>query len=565
MTRSASLARLGVALALTWVALALALPAFATPAVRPELSAAALADMTHLYRDGVLPGGAPLQAHRGNARATRGRDLACANCHGRSGMGQVEGRTVIPPITGWALLRPGTRAASDAERTHEHHAGLATPGDRPAYDDASLITAIREGRRPDGQALDLVMPRYEIDDDTARQLVAYLHQLSAARTPGAVNDTLNFATIVTPDADPVARDAMLGVLRAYFATKNDFTPHSMSTAGSPTGPAQASDFRIKQRWQLHEWRLQGDPASWSQQLARWERETPVFAVISGIAGRTWQPVHDFCERQGIPCLFPNVDLPPVRESDFYPIYFSRGVLLEADLLAAHLEGTQPRPKTVVQVYRGSDIGAQAAVALREALTAGAWNVTDKDLDAYPALRTQPDLGKVLEDVGDDAILLLWLRPEDVARLPTQWSRATPAYLSGIMAGLERAPLPPQWRTRTRMTYPYALPDERRVMLSYPLGWLRVQHLPVVDERVQVDTYLACSMLAENLISTHGTMLRDFVVERVQASVGSGLIQGNYRRLGLAPGQRFASKGGYLVQFAQPTGTALRVDGEWTTP
>ena len=64
---------------------------------------------------------------------------------------------------------------------------------------------------------------------------------------------------------------------------------------------------------------------------------PVFAVISGLAGAEWGPVHDFCEAQKLPCLFPNVDAPVSREGDFYSLYFSHGVLLEAGLIAGELQ------------------------------------------------------------------------------------------------------------------------------------------------------------------------------------------------------------------------------------
>jgi hypothetical protein len=43
------------------------------------------------------------------------------------------------------------------------------------------------------------------------------------------------------------------------------------------------------------------------------------------------------------------------------------------------------------------------------------------------------------------------------------------------------------------------------------------------------------------------------------------VNGYYPRLGLAPGQRFASKGGYLVRFAQPSGPAVVADGAWLVP
>jgi len=44
-----------------------------------------------------------------------------------------------------------------------------------------------------------------------------------------------------------------------------------------------------------------------------------------------------------------------------------------------------------------------------------------------------------------------------------------------------------------------------------------------------------------------------------------LVNGYYPRLGLAPGQRFASKGGYFVHFAEPHGTRVVADSDWLTP
>src|SRR5258708_27501789 len=91
----------------------------------------------------------------------------------------------------------------------------------------------------------------------------------------------------------------------------------------------------------------------------------VFAVICGVGGREWAPVHRFCEREKVPCLFPNVQLPVVAEGNFYPIYYSRGVLLEADLiraelsLSSHATGQRAR---VLQIYRRGDIGESAAGA-----------------------------------------------------------------------------------------------------------------------------------------------------------------------------------------------------------
>jgi hypothetical protein len=43
------------------------------------------------------------------------------------------------------------------------------------------------------------------------------------------------------------------------------------------------------------------------------------------------------------------------------------------------------------------------------------------------------------------------------------------------------------------------------------------------------------------------------------------LNGYYPHLSLGPGQRIASKGGYIVHFADAAGTTVVKDGEWTVP
>ena len=116
-----------------------------------------------------------------------------------------------------------------------------------------------------------------------------------------------------------------------------------------------------------------------------------------------------------------------------------------------------------------------------------------------------------------------------------------------------------------MTYPFDLPSLRRVRMNFPLGWFRVRGIPVVDERVQTDTYLACGILAETMSHMLYSFVRDYLIERIEALVSHRIVNGYYPRLGLAPGQRFTSKGGYIVRFESPSGREVRPDGEWIVP
>ena len=392
-------------------------------------------------------------------------------------------------------------------------------------------------------------------------LVDYLKRLSSGHTPGADASTLEFATIVAPDADPAARDGMLNVLQRYFEERNG------SSIGETTGPlvheGRPVELRAQRHWQLHVWQLTGPPDGWEAQLDGFLRREPVFAVISGLAGATWEPVHRFCERQALPCLLPNVDLPVVQEGSFYSVYFSQGVLLEARLLASSLRrpaGDRVKGR-IVQVFRSGDIGAPAAARLRMAL-ADDVKLIDRALQPGDGAAALAD---ALSDIRHGDVLVLWLRGPDLATLPAPPRRLSAVYASGILGGLERAPLAPAWKDLARLTYPFALPVERSEGLSEPLGWFQLHRIAIVDERVQVQTYVACSVLLETLASMLDEYVRDYLVERLEAMMDMQMVNGYYTGLSLAPGQRFASKGGYLVRFSGTRSDAVVAEDGWIVP
>jgi hypothetical protein len=390
-------------------------------------------------------------------------------------------------------------------------------------------------------------------------LTEYLKGMTPSKVPGVTKSVLHFATIITPDADPAKRAGMLDVLQHFFDDKNAF-----ARAESPRlNSSHRMMFKANRRWALHVWELKGPPNTWEEQLRQYLAKEPVFAAISGLAGKNWAPVHHFCEQAALPCLFPNVEVPVVAEHDFYSLYFSRGVLLESDLLSRWLtdDGRAGAGGRMVQIYRTDDVGEAAAKALRSKMAARGAALIDRPVGAGTAV--QPLLA-ALRDLGPQDRLVLWLRPKDIAAMAT--APAVGAVLmSGLMGGLDDAPLPPAWRPVTRMTYPFDTPDQRRIRMNYPLGWFRIRHISVVAEQVQTDTFLACTLVAETVNHMADSFIRDFLVERLEGILEHRIITGYYPRLALAPNQRFASKGGYFVHFADPSGTHIETDGEWLVP
>ncbi len=504
-----------------------------------------------IFRRGVLPSGQPLHAQRQPDLQIAGAGAACANCHRRSGLGELEGRISIPPISGAYLFHPRARDGDDFDLPFVD----SIRPDREPYTEQTLASAIRDGVDASGRPLNYLMPHFDLSDSDMKALIAYLRELSPARVPGVSPTVLDFATIITPDADPARSGAMLDVLQHFFADKNAFSRAESSRLQS----SHRMMFKANRRWQLHVWQLQGPPESWQRQLEEDLARQPVYAVISGMGGRTWAPVHRFCERAALPCLFPNVDLPVVAEGDFYSLYFSKGVLLEAGLIGDRLAAL--RGRRLIQVFRADDIGVQAAAAVAAAKSTGLQQV-DRVL---PAHAVPADLKASLRDTRADDVVVLWLRPQDLAALAGVPAPSKHVFMSGIMGGLDHSPLPAAWRAVTEMSYPFDLPERRRVRMDYPLGWFHIRQIPLVDERVQTDTYLACGLLAETLSHMADSFIRDYLVERVEGMLEHRILTAYYPRLALAPNQRFASKGGYLVRFADNSGSRVVPDGDWVAP
>ena len=517
-----------------------------------------------IYLQGVVGSGEPLEGAResGGPRTT-GADAACVNCHQRSGFGTGERATQIqiPPIAGPYLFH--ARARSTEQRDLPYVDGMRA--DREPYTPQTLARAIRDGIDSQGRPLSYLMPRFKLGDSDMAALIAYLKSLEVGRAPGVTDTTLHFATVITPQADPVMRDGMLKVMRQYFDERNtrQMNPSRRLQASGKTMYADTM-FMVHRQWVLHVWELSGPASAWHAQLARHLAQEPVFAVISGLGRSNWGPVHEFCEQSGLPCLFPNVEVPVESGDDFYTLYFSKGVLLEAALIANRIRGSAGAPAAggVEQIYRAGDSGEAAAAALAQRIGKRGPLVHNHVL---PSGAQSAEVTAAIRAAAGGETLVLWLRPPDIAALGPSPSVPRAIYFSGLMADLEHTPLPADWRGRAELTYPFDLPEKRSVRVDYPLRWFAIRHIPVVAEQVQADTYLACGLLAEALSRMVDNFNRPYLIERLQGMLEHRVVTGYYPRLTLATHQRFASKGGYLVHFADGTGARLVADSDWISP
>jgi hypothetical protein len=536
-----------------------------------------------IYREGTLSSGRPLTGVAQVDIVRVGADAACAACHRRSGFGGSEGSLEIRPITGPALFgkrdglpsevrapspeamapsahRPG-RSEETAKALRDARVALLT-GSRqlPSYDDASLRRAIREGVDVSGRKLNPAMPRFAIDDGELDALVAYLKTLSAQVAPGVADDAVHFATVIQPGVDTVKRRAMLDVMRSFIDDRN--AQMRAEAQRHPAGSVRLG--RRFREWRLHVWDLEGPGDSWSGQLELLYARQPVFALIGGLGRDSWRPIHEFSERFEVPCIFPQTDVPVVDAPGIYTVYLSRGIVLEAEALAKYLQ-EQGAVDPVVQVRRRDGTSAAAAEAFRNARRASTGTTPlEHVVDGPPTggfwLR--------LANEARGSQLVLWLPPADLADLPRladAFPQAGSIYLSAALLAGTQSQLTADPSGRVRVIYPQDLPQARSARVEVVRQWLRGKGLELVDETVQMNAFLAVVVAAGAMAHTMDTYSRDFLLERVEHRVGNALDPSLYPRLSLGPGQRYASKGSYIVTSGSIDGAALQRVSSWLVP
>jgi hypothetical protein len=477
-----------------------------------------------IYEMGLTTDGAPVRAVSAGGSVLTGSQAACALCHRRSGMGSNEGRVAVSPVAGSVLYGKPHRLWPQRPGRDNRDVKPLRQEARDPYDDDRLARALRRGVDSSGVQLDPLMPRYELSVTDMEALIAYLRQLSAGPPPGLREQTLHLATVVTPDADPTRARVVADTLTAWA--------RSGALGGIPMD--------------LQVWRLQGEPGGWTQQLQGFNASQPVYAVISGAGRSRWDPVRDFCEKEAVPCLFPIVDFAADESRDFYTVFLSRGVPLEARILARQFSEQELGPSRVVQLF-DDDAGAKSARMLEGQLGEKVSRVSRAWTPSLP--------GSILDDLVPSDVVVGWLNPRhlnELARLRPQGLGVRLAVYSAQLAPPEKTELPRAWRQEARWISAHS--DPQRIRGNGVLGlvpWMERLKLPLVpeDEALLSEVYAATYFFGDALARMHGQWSREYLLETLESAHYARPAGAAYYSLSLAPGQREAAKAGHLLGFA----------------
>ena len=519
-----------------------------------------------MYRDGILPSGQSMKATVQEDIELDGAMSPCANCHQRSGMGALEGGILSPPTNGARLYAP-LKSPLDIPGSIMKRSNFK--GGRPAYNRESLATLLRTGIGPAGKRISETMPLYHLSEDEMAIMIFYLEQLSSELSPGVSDDEIRFATILAEGTSPGDRDSLLLPLNTFITEVwNAQIPardRSLQGAKLPDAakPPAAAAYR---RAALDVWELKGAPESWGRQLESLYRERPVFALLGGIAPGKWDPVHRFCEKMEIPCIFPLTDLPVLSEKDWYTLYFSKGYYQEGEAAAKYLSRVFALPpgKKLIQLYRDGDQAKALARGFGET-----WRkLGDTALSDRPVAGDEKIDAKFWEQLVSshpDAVLLLWLAPADLAgieALAASEHRPSTIFLSATLLAGALQGVPEGIRDLTLITYPTRLPGDLESGKSASAGWASFNTLPISNRSVAAKSYLITRVLARVLVDMGASAYRDFfldIVDEGKDDINSTML---FPTLSFGPGQRYASKGGYVVSVSKGKDPQVVRQSDW---
>lgn len=549
-------------------------PAFAADSQTSPGSAAGLpkAEINRLgermYRNGVLPSGALMPAFiRGDVEVDSSA-FSCSSCHMRAGLGSFEGGVITPPTTGEKLYKPYHRPPSLGDKPDQagRYVYAKTVIERPAYTRESLANAMRFGIDPAGQAFNDVMPRYPLSDNDMSILISYLENLSSEFSPGVDRDGFHFATIIAGDVSPEERQALLGPLRSFITLKNQ--QFEMYGDFIKFGYTPTVDMKYAfRRASLDIWELSGPAGTWQGQLDAYHKARPAFAVLGGISNSDWRPIHDFCESRRLPCLFPITDFPVVSGPGWYTHYFSKGYAQEGEAVARYLNRSETLSAgtSILQIIQDSPAGRALADGFDSAWSEmGHPAVTTLTLTA-DRIRDLPAMAGLLKK-HRPAVLLLWtdagLLP-DLPALTAQNSETKMIFVSSGYLGSRTTGIPENIRDRVFITYP-----NRLTPYTGPNDGGLAARIPVLasardfgDRRIASRMAAMLSQVAlRNLNLIYDNLFSDHLLDIMGMQMD--LTVQDYERLSFGPGQRFASKGCYIIQLGPGTEPALIPRSEW---
>jgi len=160
-----------------------------------------------IYTTGVRASGEPIKAQLSGAQFDA-KILPCSNCHGSRGEGNPEGGVDPSPLDWSSLTKPYSIEFKNGRK-------------RAGYSHASLKRAIVDGIDPSKNKLDLVMPRYDLNDEDVSDLISYLKIIDKEDLAGITDSLIHVGIILSSkNGSRLRAESITKTIEAYLDLVN---------------------------------------------------------------------------------------------------------------------------------------------------------------------------------------------------------------------------------------------------------------------------------------------------------------------------------------------------------
>ena len=452
--------------------------------------------------------------------------IPCKNCHGADGRGADDYTGVAPLNINWyAMALSG--AHQHSKRNHE------------AFDEQSVARSITDGVDPDGNSLDVSMPRYNISADDMADLIAYLKVMDSQSDPGITSSSVQLGTVLPMEGKHAGLgEAMRNVLEAYFSSVN------------AAGGVHGRNLELV----VESWGANDDPAIWAaRDLVNKE---PVLALVSGYVPEYDAEFDALADEKKIPLIGPYTALPPQGDNaradgegnnSHYSFYSLAGLAHQAAVLveAAAADHGAATTRLAIVHPRVTSINQLAAAARTRADSLGFKSV---EVSAYPY--GEFESGAIVAELrtsGTDVVIFLGTAEELVefgsAAANTQWLPYIMA--PGLLAERGVFQLPTSLSGRLLLAYA-SLPTDYSEDGAAEFEKLHDEYrFDYAYSVAQISAYTAAKIAVEGLKKAGRNLSRDQLVVALESleNFHPGLVP----PVSYGPDRRIGTLGGHIVR------------------
>jgi hypothetical protein len=135
-------------------------------------------------------------------------------------------------------------------------------------------------------------------------------------------------------------------------------------------------------------------------------------------------------------------------------------------------------------------------------------------------------------------------------------------LSASLQGRKLFSLPEAVRQHVYITYPYSLPLDTRLSKPSSPSAPGGGEIPSGVDDVKLKMQHLIATISNPLSRMRSFVYREYFLELIEKLPDQSLPQAAYPRLSFGPGQRYASKGCYIVQLSDGPDPKLLKKGDW---